>query len=82
MSTEIKWKKQALKFLNKQNLQAKKRIIQAIYALPEGDTKNLVGHAPYKRLRVGAYRIIYTEDGIVYTIEKIDNRGDVYKRIK
>lgn len=39
MSTEIKWKKQALKFLNKQNLQTKKRIIQAIYALPEGDTK-------------------------------------------
>ena len=53
MSTEIKWKKQALKFLNKQNLQTKKRIIQAIYALPEGDTKNLVGHAPYKMEHIG-----------------------------
>jgi mRNA interferase RelE/StbE len=44
--------------------------------------KKIKGHNLY-RLRVGDYRILYSIDEVikVITIENVDNRGDVYKRL-
>lgn len=56
---------------------------KAVYKLPDGtDIKKLKGVELY-RLRVGDYRIIYRieEEIKIITIENIDNRGDVYKRL-
>ena len=56
----------------------RKRIINAINSLPLGDVKKLQGVDGY-RLRVGDFRIIFNKNGEVLLIEKIDNRGQVYK---
>lgn len=75
---KIQYSKEALKFLKKQDRPTKIRITNAINNLPSGDVAKLQGRSGY-RLRVGSYRIIFTTDGIVLMIEKIDNRGQVYK---
>lgn len=75
---QIKYSKQALKFLSKQDVPTRKRLINAINALPAGDVKKLQGMDAF-RLRVGDYRIIFNKDGEVIFIEKIDNRGQVYR---
>ena len=74
----IKYSKQSLKFLKKQDEFTRKRLIQAIAHLPSGDVKKLKGRNGY-RLRVGSFRIIFDKEGNVLFIEKIDNRGQVYK---
>ncbi|AYQ24197.1 MULTISPECIES: type II toxin-antitoxin system RelE family toxin [Enterococcus] len=76
---QVIFKKQPLKFLQKLDVKTKQRIINAIYSLPDGDVKPLRGYHPYKRLRIGPYRVIFDESGCIYTITKIGNRGDVYK---
>lgn len=83
MMYKIIVEKAAEKFLKKQDGKTQERLLKAIYKLPEGtDIKKLQGHDLY-RLRVGNYRILYTvDDGMkIITIENIDNRGDVYKRL-
>ena len=75
---EIEYSKQAVKFLAKQNKFVRERIITAIERVPNGDIKKLQGRSGY-RLRVGKYRIIFDDNGCIIFIEKIDNRGDVYK---
>ncbi|OUO77946.1 plasmid stabilization protein [Blautia sp. An249] len=80
---KIKFEKAAQKFLDKQPKPQRLRLYKAIYKLPDGtDIKKLKGQEKY-RLRVGDYRVLYiTDNGIkVITIENIDNRGDVYKRL-
>ena len=75
--------KKAEKFIRKQGKKDQERLLKAVYKLPEGtDMKKLKGSEMF-RLRVGNYRILYAiNDGIkVITVENIDNRGDVYKRI-
>ena len=75
---EIKYSKQAVKFLKKQDKPTIKRIISAIEMLPAGDVKKLQGQVGY-RLRVGDYRIIFDKSGNVIFIVKIGNRGEIYK---
>lgn len=75
---EINYSKQAVKFLKKLDADTQNRIIKAIHYLPAGDVKKLQGKSGY-RLRVGDYRVIFDKDGNVLYIEKIDNRGQVYK---
>ena len=75
---KIQYSKEALKFLKKQDRPTKIRITNAINNLPSGDVAKLQGRSGY-RLRVGSFRIIFTNDGIILMIEKIDNRGQVYK---
>lgn len=49
------------------------------YALTgEGDPKALVGADGF-RLRVGAWRIICTEDLVVVNVVKIGQRGQIYR---
>ncbi len=75
-----KYSKQAIKFLKKQDTTTKKRIVSAIEALPSGDVKKLQGTTSGYRLRVGDFRIIFDKDGNIIYIEKIENRGQVYKK--
>ena len=49
----IQYSKQAIKFLNKLDLQTRTRIVNAIHTLPKGDIKKLKGRTGY-RLRVGS----------------------------
>lgn len=84
----IKYSKQALKFLAKQERKIVNRILAGIDGLtvkpPKGDIKPMQGMEKGSfRLRIGSYRIVfwYDADGeieILY-VDKIDNRGDVYK---
>lgn len=83
MKYRIEFQKAALKFLRKQDRNTQERLLTAINKLPSGsDIKKLQGYDMY-RLRVGNFRVLYTIDDIVLviSIENIDNRGDVYKRI-
>lgn len=76
---EIQYSKQALKFLKKQDVPTRKRIINAINLLA-GDVKALQGRNDY-RLRVGDYRIIFDINGNILLIEAIGNRGQIYKGV-
>lgn len=83
MSYKIDIDKKALKFINKQPKDQKRRILAAIYRLPDqGDRRVMQGAKDLFRLRVGDYRVLYSVDGgrlVVYVIDA-DNRGDIYKR--
>ena len=66
-------KKKAKKFIDKLPLNEKKRIVNAIERLPEGDDiKTLQGFDHIMRLRVGNYRIIYTVDDNKLIVTVID----------
>ena len=75
---EINYSKQAIKFLKRQDKPTRIRIVEAINHLPAGDVKKLQGVEGY-RLRIGDFRIIFDKNGDILYIEKIDNRGQVYK---
>lgn len=77
---DIQYSKQAIKFLKKQDKPTQKRIVTAINLLPAGDVKRLQGQNGY-RLRVGDYRVIFDIHGNILYIEKIGNRGQVYKGV-
>lgn len=77
---EIQYSKQAEKFLKKQDAHTRNRIRNAIRRLPSGDVKKLQGTDHY-RLRVGDYTVIFSKDGYVLYIERIHNRGQIYKEV-
>lgn len=82
MSYQIVIDKPALKFLQKQPQAQRERLLKAIYALPNnGDIKAMSGHENLYRLRVGTFRVIYTIENQILTVQvlTIGNRGDVYK---
>lgn len=85
---EVRYSKDALKFLARLDKKSVERIRIAIQGLtqspPEGDIKPMQGYDDNrKRLRVGGWRIIfkYGMDGRleVLFILDIGNRGDIYK---
>lgn len=82
MKYEIIVQKRARKFIEKLPMNEKRRIVEALEALPfVGDIKALKGHKDVFRLRVGDYRVIYTvDDGrfIVYVIDA-GSRGQIYQ---
>lgn len=47
-------------------------------AAQANNVKRLQGSEAY-RLRVGDYRVIFTDDGLILTVTKIGPRGDVYE---
>lgn len=58
------------------------KLIEATEKLPfEGDIQKLKGKTVKNifRLRIGKYRVIYSQEKEVIKIIKIDTRGDVYK---
>ena len=76
---EIKYSKQAEKFLNAQPSHISERIRSGIRKLPDGDVVKLQGTTGY-RLRIGSYRILFDRVGYIIFISRIDNRGQVYKK--
>ena len=77
---DIKYSKQAEKFLDKQNDKTFLRITSAVDKLPEGDVVRLQGYSvPTYRLTVSGFRVIFTREKEIVFVEKIDNRGQVYK---
>lgn len=83
---EIKYSDQAVKFLSKIVRADAERIRSKIrqYAENPNELKNQVKkltNSLYYRLRVGNYRVIFTETGEIMKIEKIGNRGDVYRGV-
>ena len=87
-SLQIKYTRDAIKFLDKQAKKTVERIRQAISKLAlnpsEGDIVSLQGYSDdRKRLRIGAWRVIfkYTSENQIEILLIIDigNRGDIYK---
>ena len=70
------------KFIKKQSKDIQRRIIIAIYNLPEGDVKKLKGYENYYRLRVGDIRIIFEkeDDKLKIIVIDIGNRGQIYNK--
>lgn len=82
MTFRIVIEKPALKFLQKQPLSQRERLLKAIQGLPDiGDIKPMAGHENLFRMRVGAYRVLYSieHDLLIVRVLTIGNRGDVYK---
>ena len=87
--TEIRFTRDAEKYLNALDRPTQRRIHTAIRGLlenpPRGDIKALVSYSDdRKRLRVGKYRIMFrfNQEGDIeiLLILDINSRGDVYKR--
>lgn len=88
MKWRIEYSKDAIKFINEQNIhdevkeELKKFLVRMKGENINIDLKKLVGNwAGYYRLRKGKLRIIFEVNKRKKTlfIEKIDFRGDVYK---
>lgn len=77
---DVRYSKQAEKFLKKQDSVTRNRIRNAIHNLPAGDVRKLQGRNGY-RLRIGDYRVIFDRSGNVLYIERINNRGQIYKEV-
>lgn len=85
---EIKYSKQAKKYIEKLHKPIRLRIREHINKLPdvdnfttckEMDIRPLSGYTDKYRLRVGEYRVIFMPTGEVLMIEKIGPRGKIYK---
>ena len=82
MSYRVYIEKPARKFIQKQSPDQQKRILTALYKLPnEGDIFPMCGKANQYRVRIGTYRAVYNldRDVLTVTVIKVDNRGGVYK---
>ena len=85
-SYKINWKRSAKKEFRKLNKSVILRILQAVESLAEDPlqtgNKKLVGSDSIYRIRVGDYRIIYSIEFSVLTIEiiKVGHRRQVYRK--
>ena len=81
MIYKIKFRPKALKFIEKQDAKEKIRIYKAIYNLPNGDVKKIVGLKTNIGYEFGNYRILYelNKNEVIILVTKVDNRGQVYK---
>ncbi|MHC8495323.1 type II toxin-antitoxin system RelE family toxin (plasmid) [Thalassospira sp. SM2505] len=81
----IRYTKRALKGLSRIPAKGQKAIYDKIGLLAENpqrndlDIKKLKGGAGYFRLRVGTYRVIFSEDGVILQVEDIGPRGSIYR---
>lgn len=81
---QITYSAQARKTLRKMQPKIAVRLLDGMAKLAEDpertdlDVKKLAGREGF-RLRVGDWRVIYTNDGLVLSVERIGPRGDVYK---
>lgn len=83
----ILYSKQALDFLSKIQKVERQKIITKVKQYAENpealknQIKKLKG-LPFYRLRVGDYRIVFDENGLVLNIIKIGHRKDIYKELR
>ncbi len=83
----INYSKQALDFLGKLQRSEKYKIITKIeqYAESPDALKNQVKKLkglPFYRLRVGDYRVVFDESGLILSIVKIGHRKNIYKELR
>jgi mRNA interferase RelE/StbE len=87
MAMRIIYDKQAIKALTRMPATDARRIRQKVQQYAENpaslanNVKKLQG-VEYYRLRVGDWRVIFTEDGLIIDVIKIAGRGDVYKGLE
>jgi mRNA interferase RelE/StbE len=79
LKLDVKYSKQARKFLEKQEEAAEARIRKSINKLPMGDVVKLSGTPDTYRLRVGECRVIFKKEKDGISVYKIENRGQAYK---
>jgi len=75
----IELHKSVIKFVRRLQPKDQRRILNALYKLPDGDTKQLSGRNGEYRLRIGKWRVIYEFRADVIFVMEIDSRGDIYK---
>lgn len=83
MSYKVVIERPARKFIEKQPPAQQKRILTALFKLPDGgDIFPMRGKTNQYRVRIGTYRAVYNldRDVLTVTVIKVNNRGDVYKR--
>ena len=80
MGYDVKYHRAAEKYLDSQTDATRKRIMDAIDDLPEGDVIKLKGRKGF-RLTIGGFRVLfdYVDDSTVDVVT-IAPRGDVYKK--
>lgn len=76
---QIKYSKQAYKYLTKLHKPKRDKLISAINQIPEGDIVKMRGIDNLYRLRVNDYRVLFTPEYDIIKINKIGSRGDIYK---
>ena len=83
-SASIRWERRAVKELGKLAPEGRRRVIDAVESLRD---RPLAGQPlaarwkGFRRLRVGAYRVIYGYDGgrLLILVVRVGNRGSVYR---
>ena len=80
MAYNPQYSRSAEKYLDSQTNDVRKRIMDAVDKLPEGDVRKLQGRTGY-RLTVGGFRVLfdYLDDNIIDVVA-IGPRGDIYKK--
>ena len=85
MPMEIRYSKTALKALTKlpsntaQLIRGKIRQYAADPTSLANNVKKLQGREDEYRLRVGDWRVIFTQDGVIMNVLKVGSRGSVYE---
>lgn len=80
MIYNINYSRAAEKYLDSQTQTVRKRIMDAVDDLPEGNVKKLNGREGY-RLTVGGFRVLFDYiDKSTIDIIAIGPRGDIYKK--
>lgn len=82
----IQYSDKAIKFLKKITKKDADKIRAKVkqYANNPDELKNQVKklkNSSFYRLRVGDYRVLFNEMGEIMKIEKIGNRGDIYRGV-
>ena len=80
MGYDVRYHRTAEKYLDSQTNAMRKRIMDAIDDLPEGDVRKLRGRKGF-RLTIGGFRVLfdYVDDSTIDVVT-IAPRGDVYKK--
>ena len=80
---EVRFTKEATKYVNKLDKFAKLRLQKAFDKLsaepPQGEIRPLQGEENIYRLRVGNLRVLFTIKDDIMLVNKIAPRGEVYK---
>ena len=79
MGYRARYSRKAEKYLDSQTEATKRRIMDAVDGLPDGDVRKLTGREGY-RLVVGGFRVVFERtDKEAIKVTAIGPRGDVYK---
>ena len=77
----IVYTKVAVKHIKAMDKISKHRIKNAIEKIPFGDIKKLQGYQHDYRLRVGDFRVLFSQEDDIITIKDVLPRGEAYKRL-